>query len=170
MNSGRTSDGLSFIVRHATVEDSDVIASVLRMAFAEFEPQYTPAAFAATVPSADELRARYDEGPVWVALCRDQVVGTVAAVLKQEGVYIRSMAVTPDGRGQGLATRLLDQVERFARQDGAARLFLSTTPFLTNAIRVYERYGFVRIYGGPNSLFGTPLFAMEKILPREKTR
>ena len=128
--------------------------------------RYTPAAFAATVPSADAILARYDEGPVWVALCGDQVVGTVAAVLKQEGAYIRSMAITPDARGHGLSAQLLDHVERFACQHDAACLFLITTPFLTRAIRIYERYGFYRTGDGPNVLFGTPLFTMKKSLSR----
>jgi ribosomal protein S18 acetylase RimI-like enzyme len=144
------------IVRRATLEDSDAIASVLRQAFAEFEPQYTPAAFAATVPAADEIRARFNEGPVWVGLCGDQVVATVAAVLKVEGTYIRSMAIAPEARGLGLATRLLEHVESFAREHHAPCLFLSTTPFLTNAIKLYERRGFHRTDDGPNALCGNP--------------
>jgi ribosomal protein S18 acetylase RimI-like enzyme len=154
------------IVRRATAQDSDAIASVLRRAFAEFEPQYTPAAFAATVPAVDEISARFNEGPVWVGLCGDQIVGTVAAVLKVEGTYIRSMAIAPEARGLGLAARLLDHVERFAREHHAPCLFLSTTPFLTNAIRLYERYGFHRTGDGPNVLFGTPLFTMKMVLSR----
>jgi hypothetical protein len=43
-------------------------------------------------------------------------------------------------------------------------LLLSTTPFLASAIRLYEQYGFVKSDRGPQNLFGTPLFAMEKPL------
>jgi ribosomal protein S18 acetylase RimI-like enzyme len=138
---------------------------VLRQAFAEFESQYTEAAFEATLPVAGEIRGRLDEGPAWVALCGDQIVGTVAAVVKVGGTYIRSMAIAPDVRGQGLATRLLDHVERFAREQHAPCLFLSTTPFLTDAIRLYERHGFQRTADGPHALLGTPLFTMKKVLP-----
>jgi ribosomal protein S18 acetylase RimI-like enzyme len=166
INSGRRNDSRSFIVRRATLQDSDAIASVLRHAFAEFEPQYTPAAFAATVPRAAEIRARYDEGPAWVGVCCDQIVGTVAAVLKEKGAYVRSMAIAPDARGHGLAWQLLDHVEQFARQHDAACLFLSTTPFLFSAIRLYERYGFHRTDDGPSVLFDTPLFTMKKVLRR----
>jgi hypothetical protein len=41
------------------------------------------------------------EGPVWLALNGARVVGTVAAVLKQESAYIRSMAIAPNARGHG---------------------------------------------------------------------
>ncbi len=41
-------------------------------------------------------------------------------------------------------------------------MFLSTTPFLHSAIRLYERFGYRRTDDGMNDLFGTPLFTMEK--------
>jgi hypothetical protein len=43
-------------------------------------------------------------------------------------------------------------------------LFLSTTPFLTHAIVLYEGLGFQRSNEGPHDLFGTPLFTMVKTL------
>jgi ribosomal protein S18 acetylase RimI-like enzyme len=53
---------------------------------------------------------------------------------------------------------LLAQVEMFARRHGDRRLTLSTTPFLTGAIQLYERAGFRRVEEGPDDLRGTPLF------------
>jgi ribosomal protein S18 acetylase RimI-like enzyme len=152
------------IVRRATVDDAPAIASVFRGAFAPYEQLYTADAFAATVPDADMISARLDEGPVWVALDGEVIVGTVGAVLKDGGAYVRSMAILPDARGHGLGAQLLGQAERLARQHGLSRLFLSTTPFLTEAIRLYERQGFRRTPGGPQTLCGTPLFTMEKPL------
>ena len=61
--------------------------------------------------------------------------------------------------------RLLEQVEQFAREQDADRLYLRTTPFLERAIRLYERSGFRRSEEGPLTLFGTPLFTMVKTLP-----
>jgi len=60
-------------------------------------------------------------------------VGTVAAVVKGESVYIRGMAVLPAARGSGAGTALLRQVEHWAAGQGCRRLFLSTTPFLSAA-------------------------------------
>jgi len=41
-------------------------------------------------------------------------------------------------------------------------MLLSTTPFLDDAIRLYQRFGFERIREGLHDLAGTPLFTMEK--------
>jgi putative acetyltransferase len=148
-------------VRRATVDDAKSVASVLRQAFAEYEPLYTEQGYAATTPGAGEIAARMGQGPVWVAVYREQIVGTGSVVSKLEGIYIRGMAVIPSARGLGIGRRLLDEIQRFAIAQGCTRLFLSTTPFLNTAIRLYEAFGFRRTNDG-HDLFGTPLFTMEK--------
>jgi len=90
------------------------------------------------------------------------VLGTVAAVAKREGVYVRGMAVLPKARGSRIGTKLLRQIEAWAASEGYIRLFLSTTPFLDSAIRLYQEVGFRRTDERLHDLFGTPLFTMEK--------
>jgi GNAT superfamily N-acetyltransferase len=138
---------------------------MLAAAFREFEPRYTAEGYRATVLTADEIRRRLDEGPTWLAVRNGSVVGTVSAVRRGNAVYVRSMAVRPDARGQGVATLLLAAVEAYAAAHRLRRLDLTTTPFLDAAIRLYERAGFRHSDEGPRDLFGTPLLAMTKELP-----
>jgi putative acetyltransferase len=151
-------------VRRATAEDASAIASVLREAFVEYAPLYTPDALAATTPSAERILDRWHEGPVWVVEYDRRIVGTVAAMPQDEALYVRSMAIVPAARGRNLGRLLLDAVERFARAHGFTKLCLSTTRFLDRAIRLYEQSGFVRATSGPEALHGTPLVTMEKTL------
>jgi GNAT superfamily N-acetyltransferase len=130
----------------------------------EYEASYTHEAFVATISTSERIEQRMSEGPVWVALRDDAIVGTVSAVPKNEGVYIRGMGILPTARGQGIGTPLLEEVEGFASKHNYERLFLSTTPFLTRAIRLYEHFGFQRSDEGPHDLLGTPLFTMVKTL------
>jgi GNAT superfamily N-acetyltransferase len=140
------------------------MSALLRAAFEEFRPLYTDKGFQATTPPASVMLARLKEGPSWVALLEEKVVGTVSAVATSEGLYVRSMAVLPSARGKGIAKRLLDVVADYATKAGLPTLLLSTTPFLDSAIRLYEHYGFVRATSGPHDLNGTPLFTMKKLL------
>jgi GNAT superfamily N-acetyltransferase len=151
-------------IRTAVLADAETISSLLREAFVEFEPLYTPGGFAATTPAAAEIAERWPEGPVWVAEMDGRIVGTVAAVEKQNGVYLRSMAVLPSTRGAGAGRLLLRTVEEFAIARRATRLFLSTTPFLTAAIRLYESAGFVRTGEPPDELRGTRVITMARSL------
>lgn len=151
-------------VRRANDADVDDIARILRESFTEYLRLYTRAGYAATTPDASALRARLSEGPVWVATIERDAVGTVAAMTSERGVYVRSMAVTPASRGRGAAGALMRELEVFAAERAAPRLFLSTTPFLFDAIRFYERLGFRRTGEPPHALAGTPLVTMEKRL------
>jgi ribosomal protein S18 acetylase RimI-like enzyme len=160
-----TQAGSEVQVRRATGKDAPGVVSVLRQAFAEYEPLYTEQGYRATTPATAEIVARMGQGPVWVAVHKDQIIGTGSVVPRPEGIYIRGMAVIPLARGLGIGHRLLDEIQRFAIAQGASRLFLSTTPFLDKAIGLYEGFGFRRSEDGPHDLFGTPLFTYEKAIP-----
>ena len=154
----------SIHIRMAVEKDAVSIASVLYEAFTEYTSVYTREAFTATTPTSDQIQRRLSEGPVWVAVHKGAIVGTVSAVPQGAAFYIRSMAVLPTARGHGIGALLLDHIERFAAAHGAEYLVLSTTPFLTRAIRLYEHVGFRRSPDGPHELYGTPLFTMVKPL------
>ena len=151
-------------IRTAVPDDAPSISSVLYESFVEYKSSYTPEGFAVTTPTTDQILSRMNEGPVWVVIRNQAIVGTASAVSQGESLYVRGMAVLPDARGQKIGELLLAHIESFASAHGFRRLFLSTTPFLSSAIRVYERFGFRRIDDGPHDLFGTPLFTMEKLL------
>lgn len=151
-------------IRLAGPADVAGVATLLYKSFLEYEALYTQEAFSVTVSTPEQIQARLIEGPVWVALENETVVGTVSAVLKDQELYIRSIAVDPSMRGKRIGRKLLDCAEEFAVHNRCKRLFLSTTPFLSRAIKLYEHYGFRRNDAGPHNLFGTPLFTMEKPL------
>ena len=92
------------LIRRAGAEDAAAIADVLRLAFAEFEPLYTPKAFAATTPDAPQVLQRIDEGPVWIASVADGIVGTASAVPEEmKALYVRGVAVAPNGPGPAVS-------------------------------------------------------------------
>jgi GNAT superfamily N-acetyltransferase len=151
-------------IRRSTLEDASAVSAVLLESFEEFRGLYTPGGFAATTPTPSEIAKRIAEGPLWVGVQGDSIVGTISAVIREDAMYVRGMGIVPAARGSGLAMLLLEGVEREARRYGCPQLLLSTTPFLIRAIRLYERFGFERTHTGPTDLFGTPLLTMAKPL------
>lgn len=157
-------------IRLAALNDAPAIASLLLDAFVEYRPLYTEAGFAATAITPEQVENRMTEGPIWVAVCENAIVGTISVVRKSNSLYVRGMAVQPKARGHQIGKRLLNKIEEHAAEEGIKRLFLSTTPFLHRAIRLYEHAGFRRTEEGPHELFGTPLFTMENFLPYDNSR
>lgn len=162
--SGTESKIQTLEIRLAIMDDAASISRVLFQSFIEYKSEYTPDGFAATTPTVEQIKHRLTEGPGWVAFLEGTVVATVSAVLQGESLYVRGMAALPSARGHGIGKLLMDSVQDFASARGCKRLFLSTTPFLSRAIALYERLGFVRTAESPHDLFGTPLFTMEKVL------
>ena len=151
-------------IRLAASSDASAVANLIFQSFLEYKSSYTDEAFAATCPSSIELENRMSEGPIWMAIEDETVVGTVSGVPVGNALLVRSLAVLPSERGQGIGELLLVQVENYAYGDGFTRLVLSTTPFLTPAIRLYEQFGFRRSSEGPSDRLGTPIFTMVKEL------
>jgi GNAT superfamily N-acetyltransferase len=85
-------------------------------------------------------------GPWWLAVSDDDDVGLVAGG-RRDGVdavrWVYSMWVDERWRGRGVATSLLDEVVRWAIDEGVGSLGLDVTDRMGRARRFYERYGFV---------------------------
>lgn len=156
--------GSTLVQRRASLSDAEEISAILAAAFAQFRSLYTDGGFAATTPSAETVQLRLAAGPAWLAVLDNRAVGTVSVVVRGERLYVRGMAVLPSLRGLGVGAALLREVENFAAEQQVKSLYLSTTPFLHSAIRLYEAWGFTPTDEGPHDLFGTPLFTMEKSL------
>jgi N-acetylglutamate synthase-like GNAT family acetyltransferase len=154
------------LIRRAIPSDASAVSGLLGRAFQEFEPLYTPEAFVATVQLESGILRRLQEGPLWVVENEQNVTGTVSAVRSDDFLMVRGMAVAPEARGLKIGKALLNLTEDFAHEQGLNRMFLYTTAFLLQAIRLYRSSGF-EFTGQKSNPHGTELLRMEKILPRD---
>lgn len=129
-------------VRLAVPGDEELIASLILEAFLPFKDEYAPGAFEYTAATADTIRERFAEGPMWLAYDGDEAVGTVSGLPEPDRFYIRSMAVKTTAQKRGVGQALLDVLEHHARESGSKRLYLYTTFVLPGARRLYEKNGF----------------------------
>ncbi|WP_049658187.1 GNAT family N-acetyltransferase [Kitasatospora sp. MY 5-36] len=86
------------------------------------------------IPGAHHVAALLDEDPVGL-------VGGLPGSL--DGVReLRSLWVAPRARGRGVAVRLVEEVERWARATGGTTLRLAVLPGNEAALALYRRHGF----------------------------
>jgi GNAT superfamily N-acetyltransferase len=102
---------------------------------------------ASALVSADEIRAH---GACVVARVGDRPVA--CGILRQLAGKIdeiKHLWVAPDLRGFGVATMLLEELERAALERGSIKIRLDTHEVLTEAISLYKRFGYaeIRPYG-----------------------
>jgi predicted N-acetyltransferase YhbS len=129
-------------VRLAVPADAEAIEKVLAEAFGAYKRNYTPEAFEAVTPDANKIFTRFDEGPQWVAEIDGKIIGAVSVKADPEGLYIRSMAVSPVVQGRGIGHKLMDAVNEFADASEHERIFLHTTYFVPGAKQFYETHGY----------------------------
>jgi len=86
------------------------------------------------------------DGAFLIAYLADLAVGCGAVRrLDETTAELKRMYVDPSFRGRGVATSILDALEREARMLGVTRLVLETGTRLTPAIKMYEAMGYTRI-------------------------
>jgi DNA-binding MarR family transcriptional regulator/GNAT superfamily N-acetyltransferase len=94
----------------------------------------------------------------WIAEVDGSPAGCVFCVRENdETARLRLLLVEPSGRGLGIGGRLVEEVLRFARGAGYARITLWTNDVLADARRVYQRAGFTLDNERPIRAFGQDL-------------
>ena len=81
----------------------------------------------------------------WIALDNDKVIETISLKkLDKELGEIKNLYIHSDYRKQGIAQKLLDILIEFATENNYNKLQLDTYDKFGNAIRFYEKNGFVK--------------------------
>ena len=101
---------------------------------------------------------------VLIAVCKGKAVG--CAALKPYSDYdaeIKRVWVIPDYRGKHIASKMMDMIEKKARESEYKRTILQTRPIMTDAVRLYENRGYSRIENYPpyDKLNGAICMALE---------
>ncbi|MHA6642274.1 bifunctional helix-turn-helix transcriptional regulator/GNAT family N-acetyltransferase [Mesorhizobium sp. A623] len=79
-----------------------------------------------------------------VVRCGDKPIGCAALVrLDAAAAEIKRMWISPASRGQGVASRLLGELDKIAKKAGFKKLRLDTNRALTEAQALYRRQGFI---------------------------
>ena len=78
---------------------------------------------AAGLPTED---LRKDLTNFWIAEANDKAIGVIGMDLFTPYALLRSMTVVPEYRSNGIASRLVEQVEQHAKNQGLSELYLIT--------------------------------------------
>lgn len=125
--------------RRASPADATAIRALVREAYARWVPLIGREPLPMRVDYDDALRRhRFDllqRGPTLLAV--------IETALRDDHLWIESIAVRPERQGQGLGHQLLAAAEVLAREAGRAELRLLTNADFASNIALYERCGYV---------------------------
>ncbi|MEO2205424.1 GNAT family N-acetyltransferase [Paenibacillus pabuli] len=142
-------------IQPASEADHKGIVDILIASYAEYKDTFQDQQrWVAYVKDIEESLDNPYLTQLWVAKVDDQIVGTVQLFETAHNAYpnfelpidypfIRLLGVDPAWRGHGIARELLRQCVASAKDMGKNTVYLFTGGQMTNAIRLYERFGFV---------------------------
>jgi len=124
----------------------DIIQMILKIQQQEYNLPITEA----DQPDLKNIETFYQQnhGNFWVAICDDEVVGTIALKSIDDGnAIIRKMFVKQEFRGReiGVSNSLLMILMQWAKENDFRNLYLGTTTKFLAAHRFYEKNGFIEI-------------------------
>jgi ribosomal protein S18 acetylase RimI-like enzyme len=93
--------------------------------------------------SAEEIEKKLQRDPdlFLVAECEDKIVGTVIGGYDGRRGMVYHLAVSDSFRGQGIGTRLMDEVEQRLRQKGCLKSYLLVAEDNHDVDEFYKKHG-----------------------------
>ena len=131
----------TIITRPAVPAESGAVAEIMRMAFAEYRGRIRPES-SALRETAESVTQLLRVGRVFVAEIDGRLAGCVEARSEGDTVYLGRLAVLPDYRRRGVADRLIETVEAYARETGAGSVVLKVRIALRQNQRIFLSRGF----------------------------
>jgi ribosomal protein S18 acetylase RimI-like enzyme len=140
-------------IRHAGIEDADVVARLLR----EFNIEYSDPA-PPQAEMAERIRALLEHGDT-VILVAGEPPCALSLTRFRPGLwspklesYLAELYVVPDRRGQGIGRALMEETMAVARARGADTMELGTGEADVAARGLYESLGFTHTEHGPGGV------------------
>lgn len=132
----------------ATIEDIPQLSILLESLFSqeiEFKPNRDIQS-----KGLSKIISNPEVGEIIVARKSSKLIGmvnllyTVSTALGGQVAILEDMIVSPDSRGLGVGSKLIDYCLETAMQKGCKRISLLTDSNNTDAHKFYEKHGFVR--------------------------
>lgn len=128
-------------IRAANIDDAGELLTLQRAAFLVEAQLYGTTDIEPLNQTLDELEAELGDVVCLAALNGARIVGSVRMAARGPVAEIARLMVAPDWQGQGVGTRLMSTVERWAPDD-IQRFELVTGHKSTANIALYNRLGY----------------------------
>jgi len=124
-------------------DDWGGLLALLRQSFADMDGRIDPPSSLHSF-DAVKLAAKAAQEQLVLAFMNGELVGCLFAAVKGDALYLGKIAVKPNLRGRGIARRMFELAEAYARGLGLKAMELQARIELTENHRTFTALGFVK--------------------------
>lgn len=134
------------IIREIEVADNAEVAKMIRAVLLELgAPKVGTAYEDKTLDTLSEVY-KAEQSIYFVAELDDKIVGGAGISQlensKENICELQKMYCSPEARGQGVGAQMMQKCLESAKKFGYEKCYLETLPYMTSAVKLYEKTGF----------------------------
>jgi len=151
-------------VEPANPIDAEEIASLYSRVWVAYRDALAGTLLDDRMPNTEEVDRLMDDIPYFIVRSEGRIVAVARAKIEFEYCYLERMVVDAECRRKGVGTVLVEHIAGYARKNGAHKVFLDTSPKLTESIEFYGRMGFVQCGYFHKHFWGEDVVFFEQLL------
>ncbi|MBL7748186.1 MAG: GNAT family N-acetyltransferase [Chitinophagaceae bacterium] len=160
---------MNSLIRPIRQSDNPIIAAIIRDTLTEFGANHPGTVYYDTTTDALYELFKKEKAVYNIAELDGKVVGG-GGIYPTDGLppdtcELVKMYLLPEARGTGLGKSLIERSIETAREMGFTKIYLETMPELSQALKVYARFGFTYLEAplGNSGHTGCKLWMMKEI-------
>jgi len=136
--------GAPYRIERARGSDAVEIVSLYRRVWNDYRGRFPDELVKARQPTAEHMKEWMRHDTYFVAREGSRIIGVMGCSLKHGTCLLMHMVVDKKHRRRGIGSALTERAIKYARENGAVKVWLDTAPRLKEAISLYEKFGFVK--------------------------
>jgi len=157
-------EGNSYRIETAAESDAVKIAAIYKSVWDEYRGKFPDELVEARQASAEQMKEWMRHGAYFVAKEGTRILGVTGCSLKHGTCLIMHMVVDKRCRKRGIGSALTLKAIDYAKENGAIKVWLDTTPRLKAAMTLYEKHGFIRCGRLRKHYWGEDVYLYERML------
>lgn len=126
----------------ATKLDSQELSELYSAVWTPYRESFPKDLMDNRIPDAGQVASSMDDNEYYVIREENKIIGVVRCQFPHGTCHLDRMVVHPDFRCKGIGKALTHFIINLARERGASKIWLDTTPALESAVKLYESMGF----------------------------
>lgn len=132
-------------IEPATKLDAEEISQLYKTVWTPYRATFPEQLMDNRIPDAGQVSASMDDNEYFVIREENIIIGVARIQFPHGTCHLDRMVVLPEYQGKGIGKDLTQFIINLAKERGANKVWLDTTPALKSAVKLYESMGFKEV-------------------------